>query len=352
MRTFIAALLGLALWLPGVAAADGPEIRSMTVEEIRLPPPQVPAGWESVEGTVVTVHGRAEERAFLVRLGRTASEEVVSLAATLGVPIGGPIEIFVAPDEKTFRSFAGDGLPEWAHAYALPGSGTIVLRSPGDPKAWDKPYVPVLRHEIVHVLLGRAFVPFRPPRWFDEGMARVFGGQYGPDTVDELALGLAADRLPTLDQIAAGFPADPQRAALAYAMSAAFVSWLRVEYGDDAMRRWVRGLAEQRGMDSALYAATGRTLDQVDTAFRADLASSHLSFAGYAQVGLGAGLGLVAVAALIAQRRRLRGRMRAMAEKEARERAILEGWLQRRAAQVIDLRPQDTDAAEPQRWVH
>ena len=352
MRKLFAALLGFVLLLPVGARADGPEIRAMEVREIRQPPPPVPAGWESVEGMTVTVHGRAEERAFLVRLGRTASEEVVSLAGSLGVPVGGPIAIYVAPDEATFRSFAGDALPEWAHAYALPDSGTIVLRSPGDPKAWDKPYVPVLRHEIVHVLLGRAFAPFRTPRWFDEGMARVFGGQYGIETVDELAMGLAADRLPTLDQIAAGFPADPQRAALAYAMSAAFVSWMRVEYGDDAMRRWIRGLAEQRGMDSALYMATGRTLDQVDTAFRADLASSHLGFAGVAQLGLGAGVGLLAVGGLVLQRRRLRARMRALAEREAQERAMLERWLQRRSATVIDLPPSGTRAPEAQPWVH
>lgn len=349
MRWFVGVLAAAWLLVSPVAEAADPQIRSATAVEVAEAPPPVPAGWESVVGTTVTVHGRSEERAFLVKLGRVATEEVLALSETLGVPVGGHIEIYVAPDEATFRSFAHGRLPEWAHAYAIPGAGTVVLRSPGDPKAWDKPYVPVLRHELVHVLLGRAFAPYQTPRWFDEGMARVFGGQYDPETIDTVAMGIAADQLPTLDQIAAGFPADPQRAALAYAMSASFVAWMRTEYGDDAMRRLIRGLAEQRGMDSSLYMATGRTLDQVDVQFRTELKSHHLGFAGVAQIALGAGLGAIGLAALVIQRRRLKARMREMAEAEARERAMLETWMAQRALPQGDQRSTDLG---PSHWVH
>jgi molybdate transport repressor ModE-like protein len=66
----------------------------------------------------------------------------------------------------------------------------------------------------------------------------------------------------------------------------------------------------------------------------------------------GAGVGLLAVGGLVLQRRRLRARMRALAEREAQERAMLESWLQRRSATVNDLPPSGTRAPEAQPWVH
>jgi hypothetical protein len=73
--------------------------------------------------------------------------------------------------------------PEWADATAWPELGAIFLRSPDIRVGGDEPLEQVLDHELVHVLLGRAFGDEQPPIWLQEGVAQVLAKQLGPRRV-------------------------------------------------------------------------------------------------------------------------------------------------------------------------
>ena len=52
------------------------------------------------------------------------------LAKRLGVPMGRPVDVYLAPDEATFRSLQPGTIPDWADGTAWPTRGLVYLRSP------------------------------------------------------------------------------------------------------------------------------------------------------------------------------------------------------------------------------
>lgn len=310
-------------------------------------PPPIPDGWETVPGTNVIAHGPPGEQKLLVYLANRASEQVPVLARDLGVPIGGPIHLFVAGSDEEFHDIQPGRTPEWADGTAWPEAGSIFLRTPRVRLGTARPLETVLTHEIVHVLLGRAFFPNHPPRWLQEGLAQVYANEDDIASSEALGDGIMARGRPYgLDQLNAGFPRSAEGARLAYAESADFVRYVRTKYGDDAMRDLVGALADGKGIDSALYIATGDTLDEVDRAWTKELERRWSGWSWVAQIpGVlgGAGLGALAVTALVTARMRTRRRMQAMREAEAAQEAAYREWLS-------DPRPTWPDADERFVW--
>jgi len=176
----------------------------------------------------------------------------------------------------------------------------------------------VLDHEIVHVLLGRAFGPRPVPHWLQEGMAQLLAREYTEATTNALARGLLGDSLISLDGLSAGFPADPVRAQLAYAQSADLVAYIRNRWGQEAIQTLVHELAGGHSFHAAIHTATGQTVEQVDAAWRGHLDQSYLWLRPL--VSETALFGLAAVifvgGGVLALRRRRR-RLKAWADEEA-----------------------------------
>jgi hypothetical protein len=85
----------------------------------------------------------------------------------------------VVASDADFRALQPGQPPTWADATAYPAAGPICLRAPALRSGTDTRLEQVLDHELVHVLLGRAFAPAQPPTWLQEGIARVFAGEVG-----------------------------------------------------------------------------------------------------------------------------------------------------------------------------
>jgi hypothetical protein len=323
---------GWAIWMMLLfgAPAQAQDLLEPLPETQTVAAPPVPDGWDTVPGTHVVVHGPPSEGKLLVYLANRASEQVPGLARELGVGIGGKIHVYVADSDATFHDIQPGRTPEWADGTAWPEAGAIFLRTPRARLDAAKPLERVLTHELVHVLIGRAFVPHTPPRWLQEGLAQVYAGEDGVATSEALAAGLAHRGSPYgLDQLDRAFPASAQGAALAYAQSADLVRFLRDHHGDDAMRSLIRAMAEGRGIDSALYIATQRTFDEVNVDWTTSLQRRFPQW-GWTTVGpelASVALGGLAVAALVTARVRTRRRMQAMKEAEAVSAAAIGAWL-------------------------
>lgn len=318
------------LWLVAMlAVAAGPAVAADLVaapedDPALLAPPPVPEGWATVPGTHLVVHGHPEESPLLVALARHGAATLPELAATLQVPIGPRVHVYVAGSSEEFRDLQPGRTPEWADGTAWPERGVVFLRSPRARAAGTRDLEKVLDHELIHILLGRAFAPHEPPRWLQEGMARVYAGEHTPQTTTELAEGLLGG-LYTLEELHASWPRNGHGARLAYAQSSDFVAWLRAEHGDAALATMVRHLARGDDIDVAVRAATGRSLAEVDRAWRDRLTEGPPLWltAVFTEQGAWALIGGLAVVALVAQRRRLRRRMADLAERERREEALL-----------------------------
>ena len=305
-----------------IGHADQPLVQMMDA-------PPVPEGFTTVQGPYVMVHGHPGVDSLLLDLSQHANASIVELGERLGVPVGGTIHVFVAQSTREFHALQGGRVPEWADGTAWPEQGAIYLRQPRARGPGARPLHMVLDHELVHVLLGRAFAPQHPPRWLQEGMAQVYAGEHDPNVIPRLARGMATGGLLSLQQITHAFPGDAHGADLAYAQSADFVSWLDYTYGEDATRRIVQDLSSGATIDSAVRRATGLYLEDADQAWRAHFNQGvpfWIVALGDMQVWWG-GAAVGAVVGLLLAYRRRQQRMRDYAEEESRRDAALAALL-------------------------
>ncbi len=293
--------------------------------------PPIPQGWETIRGPFVQVHGPSENLDTLIRLSRQAEKALPELAASLRVGIGGTTHIYLADSEQRFRDLQPGQAPTWAEGVAYPGMGLILLKSPQIRPGTAEPLEVVLKHELVHVLLGRAFAPEVPPTWLQEGLAQVWAGQVGPETTQTLAQGVAADNLLSLNGLSRGFPSDPVRARIAYAQSADFIGWLRDEYGEEAVGELIRQLANGAAIEGAVHSATGDFIDDIDTRWRGRLQSSGMGLGIFANVDMLFGAaGILLVIGGIARRRQYKRNIEQKAEQEAALDALIATYLSQR----------------------
>lgn len=335
-RLVLALLLAVAVGFGGPAAAQE-WTAAPAVEEVDVRPPPAPLeGWETVYGAFLRVHGPADAYPTLLRLARHGSEALPRLAEELGVPIGDTIHVYVAATDVEFRELQPGRPPGWADATAYPSRGIIFLRLPKARGGTAKPLEQVFDHELVHILLGRAFAPQRPPQWLQEGVAQVMAGEHGPETTRDIARGMLGGGLLTLEQLSGRFPGDPMRARLAYAQSADFVSWMMATYGEESLSVLIHEIARGEPIGAAVRAATGELLDEVDGAWRARFDQGvPLSLTPLVEMDALLGLaGLLLIVGGVLRRRQFHRRLEEM---EAEERLIDE--LLAQAAARGGLRP-------------
>lgn len=293
-----------------------------------------PPDWVRVPGIFVEVHGEGSQRALLTRVARHAAEALPELADRLGVPIGGTIRVYIPSSDAQFERIQPGNAPRWAGGTAYPGLGVIFLKSGRASGPGARPITRVLEHELVHILLGRAFAPHDPPQWLQEGMAQVMANELGPDATTTLARGMASPRgLMSFDGLDRGFPADAGRARLAYAQSAHFLGWMRGTYGDASLRVLVRELARGSSTGASVRRATGSSLEAVEGSWRDTLAPPGgiplwLSVVGSADAWW-ALTGAIGLAAVVVARRRFRRRLDRLREEEEAARKMEEQWVNR-----------------------
>lgn len=281
--------------------------------------PELPTGWETVHGPFLRVHGESDEYGVMLALSRHAAESLPRLATELGVPIGDTIHVIVAPTRQAFWDLQPGNAPSWADGVTYPALGVIYLHAPTARDNTGTPLEKVLDHELVHVLLGRAFYPHPTPVWLQEGVARVYANEVSPDNTEVLARGMATTGLLSLTALDSSFPRDALKAQLAYAQSADFITFLRVEHGPEALPKLIRALARGDGIDSAMHQATGQWLDDVDESWRSRLESGiPLSFTALTVDGVLLGFGGIAlVVGGLFRRRRFHRRLAEMEAEEA-----------------------------------
>lgn len=274
MRRWLTTLLlgaALALGTPigsAALAADGPTMQAAP-EPIHTKPtvPPPAGGWWTEEGLYARVSGAPEDRATVRRLADHAARAVPALADRLGVPAGGTVEIYLAPSQADFGRMQPGAPPEWADGTAWPSHGLIFLRAPSARPGTAEPLETVLDHELVHVLLGRAFAPRPVPRWLQEGLAQYYAGEIGPEEAQALFTARLGGEV-SLARLAGGFRGDPIQARAAYAASADLVAFVAGRHGESAIRALVARMAVGQGLEEALSGATGVPAADLEAAWR------------------------------------------------------------------------------------
>lgn len=296
---------------------------AVPVDAELLPPPAIPEDWRSQEGLYARIHAHPADAATARHLARHAEEAIPRIGRELGVPPGGPIDIYVAPSAAAFDQMQPGRPPDWADGTAWPRRGLIFLHSPRARSGTASPLTQVLDHEIAHIVLGRAFGPRPVPRWLQEGTAQLVAKEYSPETTQQLSAGVLGGTLLSLDEITRGFPLDPLKAQLAYAQSADLVAFIRNEYGAEAFQTLVFEMARGRTVQRALHEATGLTMTRLDQKWRGRLTGSGIGLSALVNdtVILG-GAGIAFVVLGFAALRRRKARLEEMGREDALQDAL------------------------------
>ena len=263
-------------WTP--AWADGPSMTQgrLPQQEQVYPLPEFGEDWQSVESIYARLHFESGHEGTARMLLEHAEAAVPRIAEELSLPTGGVIDIVLSPNTEHFQNIQPGTPPKWADATAWPRSGLIFLRAPAARANSVRPLTQVLDHEIVHVVLGRAFAPNPVPRWLQEGTAQLLALEYTPEVTEQLASGLLGDTLLELGDLTTGFPSGPSKARLAYAQSADFMAHIRAEYGEEAFQNLIQHLVDGKPTDAAIRLALGKSMTDVDKEWRSRLESGPL----------------------------------------------------------------------------
>lgn len=194
--------------------------------------------WQTLENADLAVFWYDGGEEFGQELYDTASISLGKLKERLGAELAFPIRVVAYGSKDDFVS-AFPRMNDWIGGRAFPSMGlTVQIIAP-----WDHAYmVDVIPHEICHLLFHQltdnAFVT--PPAWLNEGLA-VYNEWRDNSYYDQLVAEAAAEgRLLPMGFIVGGFPADRERAILAYAQSYSMVTMLLDVYGWEAMAAYLK----------------------------------------------------------------------------------------------------------------
>lgn len=340
------------MWAPIDANAGQPSARALDPNfgSVSGEVPPLPDTWVTVKGPLLDVHSDDSDRPTALRLSRHAATAVPRLAKELALPVGARIHVVLAHTQKQFQDLQPGKTPTWADGTAWPHRGWIYLRRPELRGATTETLETVLDHEIVHVLLGRAFGPQKVPRWLQEGMAQLLAGEYTAETTHTLAKGTLGNSLLSLHELARGFPKDPVRAQLAYAQSADFVAWIRNRHGKTAIHTLIQELAAGEDFPVAIRLATGQEVDDIDQAWRSRLQESPFQLSPLFSEGVWWGLGALLVPlAWFAVRRRNKVKISRWKREEVLEDALYRA-IDRNFQMQEQANESKDDTAEPPIW--
>ena len=186
------------------------------------------------------------------------------IAPLVGVTDSGPpIHVVLAPENSDLAR----GVPPWISGFAVAASGLVVIFPARSPSYPDDSLEDVLRHEVAHVLIGRASGGRSIPRWFNEGLAmaaerdRLFQDQ--TQLLYQLVTG-SRTSLDELDRLFAGGQSDQTRA---YALAGALVHDVRQRHGPAACAEILMRIAYGTPFDAAFAEVTGLTPYKAESEF-------------------------------------------------------------------------------------
>jgi hypothetical protein len=147
-------------------------------------------------------------------------QRLADVSQLLGLNDAGPaIRVVLATEDSDWAR----QVSSWIAGFAVSDSGVAVIFPSRSPSYPHDTLDDVLRHEVAHVLIGRATGGRAVPRWFNEGLAmaaeRAWRFEDQSQLLYQLILG-PRTTLYELDQLFAGNQRDQTRA---YALAGAFV---------------------------------------------------------------------------------------------------------------------------------
>lgn len=175
---------------------------------------------------------------------------------------GEAITVILAPED----SAAAGMVSQSTAGYAITSDGLIVLFPARSPRYPHDTLEDVMRHEVAHVLIGRAAGGRPVPRWFHEGLAMAAERPWRLEDRSRVILGMVAGPRLSVADIDRLFENEATRTR-AYALSAAMVREIIRAHGGTSPAAILRELQKSATFDEAMVRAVDRPMRDVEREF-------------------------------------------------------------------------------------
>ncbi len=190
--------------------------------------------------------------------------QIEGAARLVGLADPGPPIRVVLAQEGSAEALA---VAPWVAGYARPEQGVLVLLPARSPRYPDSSLEDLLRHEVAHVLVGRASGHRPLPRWFHEGVALIAGLAWGLEEQSRLAATLLRGGEVPLAEVDRRFAGSEGEVRSAYTLAGAFVRDLLRQHGREAVGEILSGVADGLPFEEAFARATGAPLAEAERSF-------------------------------------------------------------------------------------
>lgn len=212
---------------------------------------------------VLVIEAPAELSASRNRLESFDRASLAGIVRMVGLDDpGGPIHVILAAEDSAAATLVSASTA----GYAVSSEGLVVLFPARSPRYPHDTLEDVLRHEVAHVLIGRAAGGRAVPRWFHEGVAMAAERPWGLEDRSRLILELVAGPRLAVADIDALFDNDATRPR-AYALSAAMAREIIRAHGRSAPAAILRELRVSATFDEAMVRAVDRPMRDVERDF-------------------------------------------------------------------------------------
>ncbi len=207
----------------------------------------------------MTIYWAEGSRDFGYMLLQTAVQSLNRLEKNAGLKVTDPIQIIIYPTAEEMRQSLLTN-NQWAGGVAFPEYRIVLIGIPIDSGSWAQEVIP---HELAHLVTDMRVFNCRGgslPTWLDEGISQYAGGPVTNASSANIAMALQRDKLPALNTLANGFPANSELANQAYDQSWMVVSYLIDTYGPQKLDLLLDEVHAGNSIDNAL-----KTVYEVDT---------------------------------------------------------------------------------------
>ena len=226
--------------------------------------------WQTLRDGAITLHWVTGDKVLMNNALNIAQSAIDEIQETLKAQVLDSVTIYIYPSLPDLQSALQLTGYEWVGGQAYPEIGVVLLAiSPSSEAILKmKRNIP---HELTHKILydltgpqGYAALPV----WLVEGLASVF--ERSPDPTYALALQRAAQdgKLIPMETLCHPFPAETDRALLAYAQSQSFVRYLQQTYGWSQIRALINAYKDGLECSTGVKQTLGADLTTLERNWR------------------------------------------------------------------------------------
>ncbi|MBD3234650.1 MAG: hypothetical protein GF315_13070 [candidate division Zixibacteria bacterium] len=225
--------------------------------------------------SAITITGNVLNTEFAPYIKQWANEVAVSGLGVFSGCIPDTVSVDIANTNEEFRRFSKGRLPDWGIGAADPSGKRIILKNP-NRFSYAQGFGEVVKHEFAHIYLESCCPRCAWPRWFHEGCAMLFSGEWRVGRDVTVARALIFSDLPSLAELDNVNRFSQAKASLSYSLSYLAMRRFVDQFGRGGLNELFKHMNQGKSFEAAFYHSTGFHFDLWEVDFKEYLRDRYI----------------------------------------------------------------------------